>query len=753
MLSILSGVKVQRKLATLLLLPFAACLLLLIYLFVITSQVTVIAAGGVLMLAYGIWAFRNIRKLGHSIAYIEMSTVGLLQGNGSSNGKATVVEELEVASKALEELKHDLARKTEFTEKLSAGELNIRYKVSNDNDKLGLALVSIQKHLRERWEDDQQRKWAADGLARFVEILQSATDLKTLANNITLNLVKIINANQGALYLLSDDNGKEVLNLEACYAFDRFKHLSQKVEPGDGLLGQAFLEGEIVYMKNIPDNFVKITSGLGEANPRFLLIVPLRLNDSVVGILELASFHEFSEHVIDFIKKIGENIAHAVSTYRTSETTRMMLEESRAQTEEMRAQEEELRQNQEELQATQEAISRKYDTLFGKLTELNQQSKFEQLKSITSTKRRNIEYYFDIIRHQILSFSEDYMVIEAIKALKKGYYQIGDGYSSQQLEDIRDRVSAYYEKEFIPRLNDHVSLDLTVEQYLPTHPRTLTLQDLYIASNPHPTGSKSELVSADESTYSKAHAMYHPLLKNYLERFGYYDIFLIDATTGDMLYSVFKEVDFATNLLTGEYSNTNFGRVVANAAESTDRKFVKLIDFEPYDPSYHAPASFIASVIYDGEEKVGIVVFQMPIQKINQILTGNNSWREDGLGSTGETFIVGSDFKLRSVARPIIENPSAHIESLRQRGYSRSILQQIRKMQTSILMEDVRMEAVRTGLAGLTGTSLEENNNHQRVLTAYSPVNIPDVNWMIMSTMAEIEAQSLIKDLRNEVSG
>src|SRR5690606_6611232 len=155
-------------------------------------------------------------------------------------------------------------------------------------------------------------------------------------------------------------------------------------------------------------------------------------------------------------------------------------------------------------------------------------------------------------------------------------YQMGVGYSSQQLESIRDRVSVYYEKEFIPRLNDHVSLDLTVEQYLPTHPRTLTLQDLYIASNPHPTGSKSELVSADESIYSKANEMSQTWLRGYPDRFAYDDVFLIGAATGDMLYSVFKELDFATNSLTGEYSNTNFGRLVARTVASTDKKFVKL---------------------------------------------------------------------------------------------------------------------------------------------------------------------------------
>ena len=146
------------------------------------------------------------------------------------------------------------------------------------------------------------------------------------------------------------------------------------------------------------------------------LIVPLKMNETIVGIVELASFTSFSQHVISFVEKIGENIAHSVSSFRIAENTKRMLEESNVQAEEMRAQEEELRQNQEELQATQEAISRKYDALFKQVGDLNNQSKFDQLKSITSTKKRNIEYYFDIIRNQILTFSEDLMVIEAVNA-------------------------------------------------------------------------------------------------------------------------------------------------------------------------------------------------------------------------------------------------------------------------------------------------------------------------------------------------
>jgi hypothetical protein len=217
-----------------------------------------------------------------------------------------------------------------------------------------------------------------------------------------------------------------------------------------------------------------------------------------------------------------------------------------------------------------------------------------------------------------------------------------------------------------------------------------------------------------------------------------------------MLYSVFKEVDFATNLLKGHYSKTNFGKVVKNALDSADKNFAQLIDFEPYDPSYHAPASFIASVVYDGDKKIGVLVFQMPINKINQILTGNNKWREDGLGESGETYIVGNDYLLRSISRKLIEDLEGHLSTLKKSKYPHATIQKIRKMQTNILMEEVKTEGIGKALSGITGTSVEDNFYGEKILSAYAPLNIPDVHWAIVSTMSEEEASLRIKSLRDE---
>ena len=704
-----------------------------------------------LLLVYIPFAVYFIVNLSRGIKVAENVSLGAVSGGYKANGQMTGVSETKKICSAIVKLTEDVHRQTKFAEQLKDGNLDVTYEPCHDNDQLGRALLRIKENLISIKKEDEQRNWTSEGLAKFVQVLQSNENLSQLSNSIIINLVRTVKANQGAIFFLVEEDNEEVLEMQACYAFNRSKHLTQKISPGDGLIGQAFLEKETVYLKEVPEQFVQITSGLGESNPRHILIVPLKINETVVGIVELASFTPFSQHVIAFIEKVGESIAHSVSSFRNAENTRLLLAESKAHAEEMRAQEEELRQNQEELQATQEAISRKYESLFKNLGELNYQSKFDQLKSITSTKKRNIEYYFDIIRNQIRTYSESTMIIDSVNAFKEAFYKIDDVLPSEKIQAIRASVTTYYASEFIPKLNDFVSRELYAEEYVPQEVRALIFQDLYIARNPYPTGNKSSLNNAnDGSDYSSVHAQYHPIYRNFLENFGYYDIFLIDATTGDMLYSVFKEVDFATNLVKGLYSKTNFGNVVERAMQSTDKNFVQLIDFEPYDPSYNAPASFIASVVYDGDEKIGILVFQMPINKINQILTGDNNWRDDGLGESGETFIVGSDYRLRSNARHLIEDLEGHLSLLKTRNYPRTVIQQIRKMNTSILMEEIKTEGIGSALQGANGTAIENNQDGKKILNAYAPLNIPDVHWVIASTMLEEEASLRIKNLRDE---
>jgi transcriptional regulator with GAF, ATPase, and Fis domain len=220
-------------------------------------------------------------------------------------------------------------------------------------------------------KEDEKRQWASNGIAKFSDILRTHhSDGQAMYDAIISNLVKYVGANQGGLFLIEGEKGDEHLKLMSMYAYDRKKYMTKQVGLGEGVLGQAVLEKSVVYLKQIPENYVVITSGLGGAVPRSLVIVPLILNEEVYGVIELASFKEFEQHVRDFVLRIAESIASSVSSVRVSERTKTLLEELQQQTEEMKSQEEEMRQNMEELVATQEEMQRKEREYIQRIEEL-----------------------------------------------------------------------------------------------------------------------------------------------------------------------------------------------------------------------------------------------------------------------------------------------------------------------------------------------------------------------------------------------
>ncbi|MBU8891923.1 MAG: PAS domain-containing protein [Bacteroidales bacterium] len=254
-----------------------------------------------------------------------------------------------------------------FVEKIRLGKIGADYKVQGSDDVLGQSILDLRDNLKnniaeeeKRRNEDKQRNWVAEGLAKFGEILRTDTDnLEELTYRLISNLVKYINANQGALFVIEDENEADKhIKMTACYAYERRKYADKRVEWGEGTIGTAILEQETIFVTDVPKSYVHITSGLGEATPGCVLVVPLKFNDEVHGVIEIGAFQVIEKYIVEFVEKVAESVASTISNVKINTRTAKLLKESRLQAETLAAQEEQMRQNMEELQATQEEAAR-----------------------------------------------------------------------------------------------------------------------------------------------------------------------------------------------------------------------------------------------------------------------------------------------------------------------------------------------------------------------------------------------------------
>jgi len=329
---------------------------------------------------------------------IELESALMELGTGGLPKKLNMdsTNEIGMMTEATNKLVDALQGTAIFAEKIGMNELDVDYKPLGENDVLGNSLLMMRDRLKDAKQLDYERNWITKGLAQFSETLRANNEeLDVLALNIITDLVKYLEANQGGLFVVNDE-AEPKLELSAMYAYDRVKYAEKEFNLGEGLIGQCWQEGERIYLTDIPKNYINITSGLGDAAPKAVLIMPLKVNDVTYGVIEIASFNEFEGFKIEFVEKLAESIASTVSYAKINIRTAYLLEESKEMTEELRAQEEEMRQNMEEMKATQEEMVLNQRELGAKreeeskmLQEANEMA--EEMKAQEEEMRQNME--------------------------------------------------------------------------------------------------------------------------------------------------------------------------------------------------------------------------------------------------------------------------------------------------------------------------------------------------------------------------
>jgi len=386
------------------------------------------------------------------------------------------------------------------------------------------------------------------------------------------------------------------------------------------------------------------------------------------------------------------------------------------------------------------------------LEEINQ----KQLLSLRNNGRQQIVSYFEQIKKQLQVMSSSPEVISATQAFRQSFIDFENHSNGlPNLSQQKSSVMDYYRNQYAQQyrsINKEKSID--VDNLLSQlDSNAIALQYRYISENKNPLGSKEQLNSIkDGSEYDNTHQKFHPHTRDFLNYFGYYDIFIADSDTGNIIYSVFKELDYATSLTDGPYANSAIGEVFQRANKLTSADGIILADFSAYTPSYDAPASFIASPIFAGDKKIGILIFQMPIENINSIMTYQNKWKDNGLGETGETYLIGSDKKARTVSRLLVENKLQYLDYLKAQGVDENKIKDISNLETNIALQVFDNKIVDKALSGDVGVDRYTKFTGKETIAAYTPVSILGNKWALISEIEYDEALAPSVYLTSKIS-
>jgi class 3 adenylate cyclase len=377
------------------------------------------------------------------------------------------------------------------------------------------------------------------------------------------------------------------------------------------------------------------------------------------------------------------------------------------------------------------------------------------LQSVRYSKTQGLLAMLEALRDQVISVSDGKMATEGMVNFKQAYRGLeSESLDSEQEQALRDR----YEQWYLPEVARHLGGTPVTEQYLPPDPRQRYLQYHYgVAASAASLGAEAgaspddRVVSeptggGDDSLYRIAHDALQERIERLALMFGYEDFLLIDDDTLDIVYSLRKRPDFATSLRNGPYSSSNLARAAEALSRARDRDAFKVVDTELYRPALGKPVGFVVSPIFSGPEMVGILALEFPVDRIVRLLTGNYQWEREGMGKTGECYVVGPDFTMRSRSRFMWEDREAFIATLRTSPLTASVVDQIERQNTVLNQLPVRNAATEQALHGREGLTTLADYRGVPVLSSYGPLDLDSLRWAVVAEMDVAEAYKPIHD-------
>jgi class 3 adenylate cyclase len=374
---------------------------------------------------------------------------------------------------------------------------------------------------------------------------------------------------------------------------------------------------------------------------------------------------------------------------------------------------------------------------------------FDQLTAARQTKAHQVEAYFRTVRSEMRLLAASKMVVDATR----GFREAVDEFDRKEVPpDVRQAVQGWYDGHYLPMVRRLLGANVPTAEFLPMSGAAYFLQDLYIVRNPHPDGRRDLLDDAgDGSAYSKVHAVYHPLMRTAGATLGFQDFMIVDPRTGRLIYTVDKDADFATSLRAGPYRQSNLAAAAARCASAPDPSATCLEDFSAYLPSEGLPSAFMAAPIIDQGVVTGVLIAELSIEEIDDIVTGGRRWRNEGFRSTGEAYLIGPDFLVRSSGRNFFENRDTYFAELKAGGAAEEDIAAIKRFGSPILHQHADTAATRAAVGGVEGYGEIVGYRGVPTLAAWGPVRVSGVKWGLVAKIDSAEAFAPVYRLKRDL--